>query len=219
MKKKLTALLAVSLAMLVVSPVNAFASFNDFNKRTTKINGKCSMPDVAIEVTVNSNTDTYMNPKSAPVTINGQVTRRKIVSDTSYIENKSEVPVSVSAKVTCRVNSGSNLQLTEKSTQSLGITDKAAFIYFEMQAVNSATRKAWDSEYDPDKHILLVDGDTTEKEDFIVIGAASQKKHFGVFRLTGDCVAKPENDSWNEDDGVTATIAFTFKAVPYSEGA
>jgi hypothetical protein len=212
MKKKLTALLAAFLMMFSVLPASAFAAA--FNERSTKIDGECNIPDIEIEVTVPTGMNAYLNPRSVPVEVGGQVTRRKILTDTAYIENKSEAPVSVSAEITCTVNSGSDLTLTKESTEGSDRTDKAAFIYFEMHAVNSATKKAWDSEYDPETHILVSEG-TEEKENFVIIGAASQKNHFGTFRLTGDCVAYPEDDPWTENDGFTAKIVFTFEALPY----
>jgi hypothetical protein len=213
MKKKLTALLAAFLMVVSALPISAFALA--FNQRSTKLDGDCTLPDIQIAVTVPTGMNAYVNPKGVPVEVGGQVTRKKIVCDTAYIENESTAPVAVSAKITGKVNTGSNLVLAEQSTASSGATDKRAFIYFEMHAVNSATKKAWDTEYDPEKHILVTTG-TEEKENFVVIGAASQKNHFGTFRLTGDCVASPVDDPGTEDDGFTATIVFTFEAVPYT---
>jgi hypothetical protein len=213
MKKKLTALLAAFLMVVSALPISAFAL--TFNQRSTKIAGTCTIPDIQIEVTVPTETTTYLNPKKVPVEIGGQVTQQQIQSETACIENKSIVPVAVSAKVTGKVNTGSHLELAEKSTASSGVTDKEAFVYFELHAANSPTSNAWDTGYDPEKHILVTPW-TEEKENFVVIGSASQKNHFGTFRLTGDCVADPEDDPWTEKDGFTAKIVFTFKAMPYT---
>jgi hypothetical protein len=209
MKKKLTALLTACLVMLSVFPANVAAA----STPSTKIKASCVFPDIDIEVTVPTDTSAYLNPKKVSVSAGATITDGKVViTDPSYIENKSVVPISVSASVTGTVKSRSTMTLSDHSTK--GMTSKAAFVYFEMHAVdNPETESAWDSSYNASKHILVTKG-TTTKENFVTIGAASQTDHYGIFRLTGDCVTDPEDNPWTSKDGFTAKIVFTFKALP-----
>jgi hypothetical protein len=210
MKKKLTALLAVSLAVLSAFPVNAFAASS---KYSTKITATATIPNITVAVTVPTGGSTYINPKQVSANIAGKMQDDQISSGPAWIENKSEVPISVSVSVTGSVNKRSNMWLSDTSTK--GSTSKEAFVYFEMQTVADPKNVTWDASYNADKHILVTYG-TEEKEDYITIGAASQAKHFGAFRLSGDCVAEPEDDPWTTRDSFTAKIVFTFKPLPYT---
>jgi hypothetical protein len=210
MKKKLTALLTACLVMFSVLPVDTAAASKSYN---TRITASCSIPDIVLSVTLPTATNTYLNPKKVSVSAGATVTDGKVViTDPSYIDNQSEVPISVSASVTGTIRKKSTLTLCDKTTK--GRKDKSAFVYLEMHAVSDpTTESAWDSSYDASKHILVLDG-TEEKENFVTIGAASQADHYGIFRLTGDCVTDPEDDPWTSRDGFTAKIVFTFKALP-----
>ena len=64
-----------------------------------------------------------------------------------------------------------------------------------------------------EKHIVIRAGVPRTKKDMVTIAQADQPKHFGAFRLTGDCVATPRKP-WTEADGIDVEIAFTFKALP-----
>jgi hypothetical protein len=209
MKEKLTALLAVFLVMFSVLPTSAAAAGN---QRSTDISVECTLPNIEIEVTVPSNASVAINPYGLDVTIRETVSDEQILFDTAYITNETEVPISVSASVTASINEGSDMQLLKRTTKGLKI--KAAFVYLEMQAVESEDPDDidWDSSYNAKKHIIVSET-TSEKADFVTIGAASQDDHYGAFQLTGDCVTSPRNDPWTEDDGFTAKIVFTFKAV------
>jgi hypothetical protein len=207
MKKKLTALLAVFLVTLSVLPMRAAA----VTKPSTRISGVCAVPNITIEVTVPTSTNAYLNPKKVSVSLGSTLAEGQIISEPAYIENKSEVPIAVSASVTGAVNRKSSLTLSHTSTT--GMSDKEAFVYFEMQAVKDPKDVTWSTSYNAEKHLIVTeDGD--EKEDFVTIGAATQDDHFGAFQLTGDCVTDPVDDPWTSKDSFTAKIVFTFKALP-----
>jgi hypothetical protein len=213
MRKKLTALLTACLVMLSVFPTNVAA----VTKPSTKITASCVFPDIDIEVTVPTDTTAYLNPKKVSVSSSGKILPgQMILSAPSWIENKSLVPISVSASITTTVKSSSTMKLRSSTTAGAGLTTKEAFVYFEMHEASqtSALDSVWDSGYDASKHILVTVG-TNAKNDFVTLDEAGGTNPYGVFRLAGDCVANPTTD-WNAKDSFTSKIVFTFKALPLS---
>jgi hypothetical protein len=157
-----------------------------------------------------------LNPKELKVEAGGKQSSGQIIfSDPVYIENKSEAPVSVSVSVTGSVNSGSSLVLSEKTTRRL--KTKAAFVYFEMLAVDDPENVEWSSGYSKRNHILVLDGVTQEKTDYVTLGAVTQDNRYGAFQLNGDCVEFPTDDPWKDGDGFTANIVFSFKPLRLSD--
>lgn len=206
MKKQL--LLGAVLALLL--SVTALAS-GDGNK--TIIDALCNLPEIS--VTVPATAEVFINPYKLPIEIEADETTAQIVSTPAAIENKSKVPLSVTATVTGTIREGSDMRLISYSTQSpdIVVTSKSAFIYFEMQAASDPDQVTWDSEYDMEKHVVLRSGTSRTKRNMVTIAQADKPKHFGAFRLTGDCVAVPRVP-WTEADGIDVTIAFTFTALP-----
>jgi hypothetical protein len=222
-KKKWTALLSAFLLVCSILPMSAAAATtsNTGNKRTTTISAACAIPDVAIEVEVPSAVNSYLNPKSFTVKLGGSVTNAQIVTETAYVKNNSEVPISVSASITGSVKSGSTMTLRSDTTKNKNLTAKQAFVFFQMQAVTDPNpyNVDWDKEYDESKHIVVTTS-TKTKKDFITLAAApvdedsDPTKCYGAFRLSGDCVTMP-TDAWTTKDSFTAKIVFTVKALPY----
>ena len=206
MKKKV--LLCVVLVLLLSG--TAFASGNQHN---TEVDTRCNLPEVS--VTVPSSAEVFINPYKLPITIESTETTAQIISTPACIENQSEVPISVSVTVTGTIKEESDMRLYSYSTQDpdLALTSKAAFVYFEMQAAAGLNQASWDSEYDLDKHLVVRSGTSRLKKNIAVIAQADQPKHFGVFRLTGDCVPVPRYP-WTEADGIEVEIAFTFAPLP-----
>lgn len=206
MKKQL--LLGAVLALLL--SVTALAS-GDSNK--TIINALCNLPEIS--VTVPATAEVFINPYKIPIEIEADETTAQIVSTPAAIENKSKVPLSVTATVTGTIREGSNMRLSSYSTQSpdIVVTSKSAFIYFEMQAASNPGQVDWDSEYDAQKHQVVRAGVAKVRKNIVTIAQADKPKHFGAFRLTGDCVAVPRSP-WTEADGIEVEIAFTFTPLP-----
>jgi hypothetical protein len=211
MKKKLSALLAVSLATLSAFPVGAAS-----NASSTQITATTAVPDITIDVTVPSQTNAYLNPNQVTVSLGNKMEYGQILSPNTYITNNSVVPIAVSASVTGKISETSSMVLRDSTTVGANVTGKEAFVYFEMQptADTDPDNITWDPGYDAQKHLLVLDGETTEKANLVTIDAASQAKHYGAFRLAGDCVENPAHAVWTSDDSFTATIVFTFKALP-----
>jgi hypothetical protein len=227
MKKRLTALLSVFLLVCSLLTTNTFAADSEKtisgNKGTTKVTGTCSVPSVTIDVVVPSSEKTYINPTQASVKLNDTISNAQIVTETGYIENRSSVPISVSASVSATVKSGSTMKLVTTSTKDSTSTAKQAFVFFQMQPTDASyegpSTLTWDTTYDADKHILVTTS-TKSKTEFLTLdkydpdAENDTAKRFGAFLLSGDCVVLPK-DEWTTKDGFTANIAFTFKALPY----
>jgi hypothetical protein len=216
MKKKLTTLLSALLLASSLLPMNASAAGN---KCTTKITSECPIPSITIDVVVPSSEKVYVNPSKASVKLGATISDAQIVSETGYIENRSVVPISVSASVSASVKSGSSMKLTTTSTKGSTSTKKEAFVFFQMKPVSDpdANSVSWDQSYDADKHILVSSTSKTKK-DFVTLARYDKdddsNARYGAFVMTGDCVAAPKT-AWTAKDGFTATVVFTFKALPY----
>lgn len=202
MKKKV--LLCTILALLLSG--TAFASGN---QRSTAVDARCDLPEISVVIPATA--EVFINPYQIPITIESDEVSAQIVSTPACIENKSEVPISVTATLTCKLKEGSDMRLYTATTQDpeMPVTSKGAFVYFEMQAASGVNQAVWDPEYDMEKHQVVRLGTSRPKKDMVVIAQADQPNHFGAFRLTGDCVAVPRTP-WTEADGIEVEIAFTF---------
>jgi hypothetical protein len=218
MKKKPTALLSAFLFVCSLLTMNASAASN---KYTTKITSECPIPSVTIDVVVPSSEKVYVNPSKVSVKLGGSISDAQIVTEVGYIENRSVVPVSVSASVSASVKSGSSMKFSSTSTKGSDSTAKLAFVFFQMQAVSDPESSiTWDQTYDESKHILLSTS-TKSKTNFLTLAKYDAEdeddtsNRFGAFMMSGDCVTMPKS-AWTTKDGFTANIVFTFKALPYS---
>lgn len=206
--KKSVAFLASLLVLLTLAPTAAASS-----KFRTTIKANCLIPDVTIQVVVPTESQVYVNPRSLPVKIGGNIVESQITCTPVCVENQTEVPLAVSATVTGTVKSGSNMILSSTSTKDTALTSKKAFIYFEMKSVDDPDGDIpWDDSYNPDDHILVW---TTAKSKtkFLTLGAKGQEGRYGAFRLAGDCVENPSKE-WTTKDGVDVKVSFTFTPVP-----
>jgi hypothetical protein len=226
MKKRLTILLSAVLVVCSALPLCAAAAKSEAtisgNKGSLTIAGTCSLPTVTIDVVVPTSTNTYINPSKVSVKLNGTISDAQIVTETGVIENRSAVPVAVSASVSATIKKTSTMKLSTTSVDSSSKA-KQAFVFFQMKQVDASYEDpksvSWDTTYDPDKHILVTTG-TKSKTNFITLDKYDPEAtddtamRCGAFMLTGDCSVNP-TDAWSSKDGFTATIAFTFKALPY----
>lgn len=209
--RKPVAFLAAIMMLLSSSPAFA-ASTGDSHQ--TVIQARCLVPEVTIQVVVPTESQVYVNPQSLPVKLDGKISQSQILSEPARIENQTEVPLSVSATVSGTKMEGSDIILSSASTKDSTSTSKKAFIYFEMQAVDSKDEEiTWDEAYNEDQHILVRTTSPKTKKDFLTLGASGKAGSFGAFRLAGDCIANPKT-AWTATDGVNVTVSFTFKAVP-----
>lgn len=200
MKKKLLVCVILALLLPGVSPAYAEGG-------STRIDALCNLPE--IYVTVPATAEVYINPYEIPVEIDGASLDQQIISTPAAIENKSDVPISVAVVVDGAVKAGSDMRLSSVSTKSLDTIAKCAFVYFEMQASSSSSQAVWDSEFDAAKHPIVRYGEGRQINNVAALDQADKPNHFGVFRLTGDCIRTP-SPAWTEEDGIDVKIVFTF---------
>lgn len=206
MKKKL--LLCVICVLLLSQAGPACAAENSY---TTTINALCNLPEISVVVPTTA--EVFINPYRLPIEIASTESTAQIVSTPAAIENKSEVPLSITAAVTGTVREGSNMRLSTSSTVDAGLTSKRAFVYLEMQAASDPDQVNWDDAYDAERHLIVRAGTTKAKKNIVAIAQGDKAKHFGAFRLTGDCVPVPKG-GWTDMDGIDVEIVFTFTPLP-----
>lgn len=208
MIRKRTALMAAVLVLLMGLTTSTFAAGG-----STVITAEFVQADITIEVTIpGGQSQTFINPENYSVEIDGKVEDGQIISMPMYIENQSEIPLLVSTSVTGVAKGGLDL----RGSTTLGTTSRAkrVFVYFQLRAAAGPEDVDWGDGYDADKDIV-VRTTTKKKTDYVTLAAKDQEDRYGVFRLSGDCVAEPKIE-WTEEDGFAATIVFTFKAGPLS---
>lgn len=210
-------LLCVVLTLAMFFSIQSAAAATG-NTRSTVITTTLTDKTPTIKVTVPSTGDVILNPYELPVTIDAQSSRAQIVSTTGVIANESDVPIQVDVTVTGKINEGSNMSLVTTSTKKSTSTSKRAFIYFEIQPMDTAdTRKViWDAAYkSTQRNHIAVTTSGRSKVNTVVLasttldGEIAEKGGYAAFRLTGDAVVNPRK-AWTEDDGLTVEIAFTF---------
>lgn len=206
MKNKIS-LTFVAVFLVICMSTQAFATTISDSFGMT-ITGAYQAPK--IEVVVPTTAEVVINPYRLPVAIGSAETDAQIMSSPACIQNKSEVPVSVSVTAIGAVKEGSDMRLSSVTTQGTTLTSKSAFIYFEMQPADSADPDDvyWDDGFDAKKHLIIRTTAKTMK-NIVSLGMDGDYGCFGAFRLAGDCVANPRKP-WTEDDGIDVTISFTF---------
>ncbi|MDE6995740.1 MAG: hypothetical protein K2P41_15200 [Lachnospiraceae bacterium] len=210
--RKLIWLIVAVLLLALTAPASAA-------NQQTRVTAKCVLPDVKIDVVVPSGIRAYLNPKKLPVKIGGKIEAAMIFSDEAYIENKSEVPVKVSASMSGSVKAGSDLTIAPAEFDTEATKAKKAFLYLEMQAVSDPDTVSWTDAYDAEKH-LVVSASQKSKKDIVTLAAGGENAaegaaRYGAFHLAGICSSDPTKP-WTGKDGVNVNIAFTFAAAPVS---
>lgn len=214
MKRK--ALLCAVLALMLFISAQPAAALTS-NQRTTVIEGIARLP--VINVVVPASVDVMINPLKMPVAIGNADSDEQILCSPAYIVSCSDIPLKVDVKATGTVNSGSDLTLASSPTNGSG-TSKRAFLYFEMQqtSIDDWEYVRWDPAYDASKHINVTTTAHTKRE-MVTLPTLTQdgelpENAYAWFRLSGDAAKDPDNP-WTTDDGISVTVAFTFKPVPY----
>lgn len=203
---KRSCLFCVMLSFLLTVPVPARAVGG--NTQTT-ITALCELPEISVVVPATA--EVFINPYEIPVDIGPTASTAQIVSTPVCIENRSEVPLDVGVTAFAEEREGSgSLLLTGFPTGGTGAI-KRVFIYFEIQASDTADppQTIWDEAFDPDKHLAVRNFELPARK-LVTLSAVDGDHRFGVFRLTGDCAADPIADPWTEDDGIHVKITFTF---------
>lgn len=208
---KMQGLFCVVLALILSLASPAYATEADGNR--TVITALCELPEISVVVPTSA--EVFINPYELPIDIGSTASTAQIISTPVCIENKSEVPLEVGVSAIAEEREGSSsLLLTGASTGGTGAI-KRAFVYFEIQATNTADPPAsiWDTDFNAEKHLVVRSFELPARK-MVTLSAADGDTPYGAFRLTGDCSANPVVGSWTEADGITVKVTFTFTPLP-----
>ena len=165
-----------------------------------------------IEVLVPSAGRIIINPYGLPVELDGQTTNDQIVSAPLILENRSTVPVSVSASVTGTVPPGSGVSFAAAPPMPDSPV-KEIFLYAEFHAVpEPAVQPAWSGLYSDSTNQLLVSFQGAAKADVMRLEASGMACSFGALRLFGSAAVSPVAP-WQAGDDIQATFVFSFTPI------
>ena len=165
-----------------------------------------------IEVLVPSAGQVIINPYCLPVELDGQTSTDQIVSAPLILENRSTIPVSVSASVTGTVPPGSGVFFAAAPPMPDSPV-KEIFLYAEFHAVpEPAFQPSWSGLYSDSTNQLLVGFQSTAKTDILRLEASGAAYSFGALRLFGSAAVSPMAP-WQAGDDIQATFMFSFTPI------
>lgn len=165
-----------------------------------------------IEVLVPSSGQVIINPYCLPVELDGQTSTDQIVSAPLILENRSTIPVSVSASVTGTVPPGSGVSFAAAPPMPDSPV-KEIFLYAEFHAVpEPAFQPSWSGLYSDSTNQLMVGVQSAAKADVLRLEAGGTACSWGVLRLFGSAAVSPMVP-WQAGDDIQATFVFSFTPI------
>ena len=165
-----------------------------------------------IEVLVPSAGQVIINPYCLPVELDGQTSTDQIVSAPLILENRSTIPVSVSASVTGTVPPGSGVSFAAAPPMPDSPV-KEIFLYAEFHAVpEPAFQPSWSGLYSDSTNQLMVGFQSAAKADVLRLEASGMACSFGALRLFGSAAVSPVAP-WQAGDDIQATFVFSFTPI------
>ena len=165
-----------------------------------------------IEVLVPSSGQVIINPYCLPVELDGQTSTDQIVSAPLILENRSTIPVSVSASVTGTVPPGSGVFFAAAPPMPDSPV-KEIFLYAEFHAVpEPAFQPSWSGLYSDSTNQLLVGFQRAAKADVLRLEAGGTACSWGALRLFGSAAVSPMAP-WQAGDDIQATFMFSFTPI------
>lgn len=165
-----------------------------------------------IEVLVPSSGQVIINPYCLPVELDGQTATDQIVSAPLILENRSTIPVSVSASVTGTVPPGSGVSFAAAPPMPDSPV-KEIFLYAEFHAVpEPAFQPSWSGLYSDSTNQLMVGVQSAAKADVLRLEAGGTACSWGVLRLFGSAAVSPMVP-WQAGDDIQATFVFSFTPI------
>lgn len=165
-----------------------------------------------IEVLVPSSGQVIINPYCLPVELDGQTSTDQIVSAPLILENRSTIPVSVSASVTGTVPPGSGVFFAAAPPMPDSPV-KEIFLYAEFHAVpEPAFQPSWSGLYSDSTNQLMVGVQSAAKADVLRLEAGGTACSWGVLRLFGSAAVSPMVP-WQAGDDIQATFVFSFTPI------
>lgn len=165
-----------------------------------------------IEVLVPSSGQVIINPYCLPVELDGQTATDQIVSAPLILENRSTIPVSVSASVTGTVPPGSGVSFAAAPPMPDSPV-KEIFLYAEFHAVpEPAFQPSWSGLYSDSTNQLMVGFQSAAKADVMRLEAGGTACSWGAMRLFGSAAVSPMVP-WQAGDDIQATFVFSFTPI------
>ncbi len=165
-----------------------------------------------IEVLVPSAGQVIINPYCLPVELDGQTSTDQIVSAPLILENRSTIPVSVSASVTGTVPPGSDVSFAAAPPMPDSPV-KEIFLYAEFHAVpEPAFQPSWSGLYSDSTNQLMVGFQSAAKADVLRLEAGGTACSWGALRLFGSA-AVSTMVPWQAGDDIQATFVFSFTPI------
>lgn len=165
-----------------------------------------------IEVLVPSSGQVIINPYCLPVELDGQTSTDQIVSAPLILENRSTIPVSVSASVTGTVPPGSGVYFAAAPPMPDSPV-KEIFLYAEFHAVpEPAFQPSWSGLYSDSTNQLMVGFQSAAKADVLRLEAGGTACSWGALRLFGSAAVSPMVP-WQAGDDIQATFVFSFTPI------
>ena len=222
MKFKKLVSTALAGVMALSMTATAFAADTDL-QQTSEITGTTQTPTISISVPATG--DVILNPYKMSVDISeaqdgSDMVTNQIISANTFIKNKTDVALSVSATVTGKT-AGEAVFATATTQGSKAVTTKSAFVYLEVidagagdddsateptTALTDASWKAYDAK--AANQALLSAKAVTKANMLTVPAVADGASSFIAYRLAGDAASAPTK-AWTSADTVGANIAFT----------
>lgn len=202
-------------------------------KNTTNING--TYTPINLAVTVPSTGKAVINPYGLPYTLdeNNSISGQQITTGAPLtVQNRSSVALSVSAKITGEVPTGSGFTFATAAPADT-VTDKEGYVLFQMFPATALTEanledasvliggfaKLDDADALPATPAVVA---TTAKDvaDIITLREGKdgelQKGGAAYFRLSGNVAKKAE---WTTADTFSVKVAFTFEPAEFAKNA
>ena len=165
-----------------------------------------------IEVLVPSSGQVIINPYCLPVELDGQTSTDQIVSAPLILENRSTIPVSVSASVTGTVPPYSGVSFASAPPMP-DSPMKEIFLYAEFHAVpEPAFQPSWSGLYSDSTNQLMVGFQSAAKADVLRLEAGGTACSWGAMRLFGSAAVSPMVP-WQAGDDIQATFVFSFTPI------
>lgn len=211
MKRRVLALILAGV-MALGGSMTAFAAdatVNDISTATT-VTGTGSMNLPTIKVTVPTAFNVVLNPYQIAYEVDGTDYKTQIVTVPQLITNESDVAVAVNVKEFTATPS-SDVKVVAKTVGRA--TDKSVYLYLEI--VNSTTEEAANAKFTGIGIVPGNDTAATSKDAVVTLAAGSETPTYAAFKMGGDMVVNPVDESgdvdpWVAADKVDVSFKFTF---------
>lgn len=222
-------------AMTLSMAVTAFAADTDL-QQSTEVTGETKTPTISISVPATGKV--ILNPYKMSVDVSADqdgsdLKTDQIISAVSYIKNKTDVALNVSATATGKIESTSTVKPVFATATTQGAkapTTKSVYMYLEVidagagddadatAPTTAPTDSSWKAYAAANTNQILIGAKAVTKTNMVTTNAvADGASNFIAYRLAGDAASAP-TEAWASTDKVGVTIAFTFQPTVKAAG-